>query len=86
MVVDSRYCPIIPEASTPRRAAPVLCAGVTVYKGLKMTDTQPGEWVLISGIGGLGHMAVQYAVAMGRRVAAIDVDDDQARARPEARR
>ena len=75
MVVDSRYCPIIPAGVDPAGAAPVLCAGVTVYKGLKMTDTQPGEWVLISGIGGLGHMAVQYAVAMGRRVAAIDVDE-----------
>ena len=55
--------------------APVLCAGVTVYKGLKMTDTQPGDWVVISGIGGLGHMAVQYAKAMGLNVAAVDVDD-----------
>ncbi|WP_028310028.1 alcohol dehydrogenase AdhP [Derxia gummosa] len=55
--------------------APVLCAGVTVYKGLKMTDTRPGQWVAISGIGGLGHMAVQYARAMGLRVAAIDIDD-----------
>jgi propanol-preferring alcohol dehydrogenase len=57
--------------------APVLCAGVTVYKGLKMTDTQPGDWVVISGIGGLGHMAVQYAKAMGLNVAAVDVDDDK---------
>ncbi|HVK51639.1 MAG TPA: alcohol dehydrogenase AdhP [Pseudoxanthomonas sp.] len=55
--------------------APVLCAGVTVYKGLKMTDTRPGNWVVISGIGGLGHMAVQYATAMGLNVAAVDVDD-----------
>jgi propanol-preferring alcohol dehydrogenase len=54
-----------------------LCAGVTVYKGLKMTDTQPGDWVVISGIGGLGHMAVQYAKAMGLNVAAVDVDDDK---------
>ena len=75
MVVDSRYCPIIPDGVDPAGAAPVLCAGVTVYKGLKMTDTKPGEWVLVSGIGGLGHLAVQYAVAMGRRVAAIDVDE-----------
>lgn len=75
MLVDSRYCPVLPDGVDPAAAAPVLCAGVTVYKGLKMTDTQPGEWVLISGIGGLGHLAVQYAVAMGRRVAAIDVDD-----------
>ena len=75
MVVDSRYCAVIPDGVDPAAAAPVLCAGVTVYKGLKMTDTKPGEWVLISGIGGLGHLAVQYAVAMGRRVAAVDVDD-----------
>ena len=38
---------------------------MTVYKGLKVTDTKPGDWVVISGIGGLGHMAVQYARAMG---------------------
>jgi propanol-preferring alcohol dehydrogenase len=46
-----------------------------VYKGLKATDTKPGDWVVISGIGGLGHMAVQYATAMGLNVAAVDVDD-----------
>jgi propanol-preferring alcohol dehydrogenase len=53
----------------------VLCAGVTVYKGLKVTDTKPGNWVVISGIGGLGHMAVQYAREMGLNVAAVDIDD-----------
>lgn len=55
--------------------SPVLCAGVTVYKGLKVTDTKPGDWVTISGIGGLGHMAVQYATAMGLNVVAVDIDD-----------
>lgn len=59
--------------------APVLCAGVTVYKGLKVTDTKPGDWVVISGVGGLGHMAVQYAKAMGLNVAAVDVDDAKLR-------
>ena len=59
--------------------APVLCAGVTVYKGLKVTDTSPGDWVVISGVGGLGHMAVQYAKAMGLNVAAVDVDEDKLR-------
>ncbi len=57
--------------------APVLCAGVTVYKALKVTDTKPGDWVVISGIGGLGHMAVQYARAMGLNAAAVDVDDSK---------
>ena len=56
-----------------------MCAGVTVYKGLKVTDTRPGDWVVISGIGGLGHMAVQYAKAMGLNVAAVDVDDAKLR-------
>ncbi|MGF1925171.1 MAG: zinc-binding dehydrogenase, partial [Bacteroidia bacterium] len=49
----------------------------TVYKGLKETEAKPGEWVAISGIGGLGHLAVQYAKAMGLHVAAIDVSDDK---------
>ncbi|MBS7458247.1 alcohol dehydrogenase AdhP [Coralloluteibacterium stylophorae] len=57
--------------------APVLCAGVTVYKGLKATGARAGDWVVISGIGGLGHMAVQYAHTMGMNVAAVDVDDDK---------
>lgn len=57
--------------------APILCAGVTVYKGLKMTEAKAGHWVAISGIGGLGHVAVQYARAMGFNVAAVDVDDSK---------
>jgi propanol-preferring alcohol dehydrogenase len=55
--------------------APILCAGVTVYKGLKMTEAKPGNWVVISGVGGLGHLAVQYAKTMGLNIVAIDVDD-----------
>lgn len=58
-------------------AAPVLCAGVTVYKGLKALECKPGDWVAISGIGGLGHMAVQYAKAMGFRVIAVDIAADK---------
>ena len=57
--------------------APILCAGVTVYKGLKETEVRPGQWVAISGIGGLGHVAVQYAKAMGLHVLAVDVSDDK---------
>ncbi|WP_425516894.1 zinc-dependent alcohol dehydrogenase [Novosphingobium profundi] len=55
--------------------APILCAGVTVYKGLKETEARPGQWVLISGIGGLGHVAVQYARAMGLHVIGIDIGE-----------
>ncbi|WP_298878390.1 alcohol dehydrogenase AdhP [uncultured Bradyrhizobium sp.] len=57
--------------------APILCAGVTTYKGLKETDARPGEWVAISGVGGLGHVAIQYAKAMGFKVAAIDIAADK---------
>ena len=58
-------------------AAPILCAGVTTYKGLKKTDTRPGEWVVISGVGGLGHVAIQYAKAMGLHVAAVDLGPEK---------
>lgn len=57
--------------------APILCAGVTSYKGLVETEARPGEWVVISGIGGLGHVAIQYARAMGLHVAALDVAPDK---------
>ncbi|WP_154606454.1 MULTISPECIES: alcohol dehydrogenase AdhP [Arthrobacter] len=77
MLVDAEFAPRIPDGLDPVEIAPVLCAGVTVYKGLKMTEARPGQWVVISGIGGLGHIAVQYAVAMGLRVAAVDIAEDK---------
>ncbi|WP_146340592.1 alcohol dehydrogenase AdhP [Nesterenkonia sp. NBAIMH1] len=77
MLVDARYAALIPKGADPHEIAPVLCAGVTVYKGLKLTGVRPGQWVAISGIGGLGHIAVQYAVAMGMRVIAVDIADDK---------
>lgn len=57
--------------------APILCAGVTTYKGIKETEARPGEWIAISGIGGLGHVAIQYAKAMGLHVVALDVTEDK---------
>ena len=77
VVADPNYVGHLPKNVDFVEIAPVLCAGVTVYKGLKVTDTKPGDWVVISGIGGLGHMAVQYAKAMGMNVAAVDIDDDK---------
>lgn len=75
VLADPNFVGHLPPNSDFVEIAPVLCAGVTVYKGLKVTDTKPGDWVVISGIGGLGHMAVQYAIAMGMNVAAVDIDD-----------
>ncbi|GGB80812.1 zinc-dependent alcohol dehydrogenase [Flavobacterium suaedae] len=77
VIADARYVGYLPANVNFLEMAPILCAGVTVYKGLKETETKPGEWVAISGIGGLGHVAVQYAKAMGMHVAAIDVADDK---------
>ena len=77
VTADARYVAHFPNNINFLEIAPITCAGVTVYKGLKETDTKPGEWVAISGIGGLGHLAVQYAKAMGLHVAAIDVSDEK---------
>ncbi|WP_429925712.1 alcohol dehydrogenase AdhP (plasmid) [Agrobacterium vitis] len=75
VVADPNYVGHLPDNVSFVDVAPILCAGVTVYKGLKVTDTKPGDWVVISGIGGLGHLAVQYAKAMGLNVIAVDIDD-----------
>ena len=75
VIADPDYVGRLPDNASFIGIAPILCAGVTVYKGLKATDTRPGDWVVVSGIGGLGHMAVQYARAMGLNVIAVDVDD-----------
>ena len=77
VVADSRYVAHFPKGINFTEMAPIICAGVTVYKGIKQTEAKPGEWVAISGIGGLGHLAIQYAKAMGLHVAAIDIADDK---------
>ena len=76
-LADPEFVAGLPDSLDFGPAAPVLCAGVTVYKGLKETEVRPGEWVAISGVGGLGHMAVQYAKAMGMHVVAADIFDDK---------
>ncbi|BBN87942.1 alcohol dehydrogenase AdhP [Azospira sp. I09] len=77
VLADPGYVGKLPDTLEFAPAAPVLCAGVTVYKGLKVLECKPGDWVAISGIGGLGHMAVQYAKAMGFHVIAVDVADEK---------
>lgn len=63
----------IPPGTDLAEVAPILCAGITVYKALKSADLMAGQWVAISGAaGGLGSLAVQYAKAMGYRVLGID--------------
>lgn len=75
VLADPAYVGHLPDGLDFAPAAPILCAGVTVYKGLKEADVRPGEWVVVSGIGGLGHLGVQYAKAMGMHVVAVDIAD-----------
>jgi propanol-preferring alcohol dehydrogenase len=75
IIADPNYVAHVPPGLGAAEAAPLICAGVTSYKGIKETEAKPGEWIAISGIGGLGHLAIQYARAMGLRVCAIDIDD-----------
>ena len=77
VVAKADFVGRLPDGVDFAAIAPILCAGVTTYKGLKETEARPGEWVVISGIGGLGHVAVQYAKAMGLHVAAVDVDESK---------
>jgi propanol-preferring alcohol dehydrogenase len=79
VLTDAAYLARIPDRLELNAAAPVLCAGVTVYKGIRETEARPGEWLVVTGIGGLGHMAVQYAKAIGLNVAAVDVAPDKLR-------
>lgn len=75
LVADPNYVARIPAGLGAKEAAPLICAGITTYKGIKETEAKPGEWIAISGAGGLGHLAIQYAKAMGLKVCAIDIDD-----------
>ncbi|MDY7573631.1 zinc-dependent alcohol dehydrogenase [Actimicrobium sp. CCI2.3] len=75
ILADPNYVAHIPEGLSAVDAAPLICAGVTTYKGIKETAARPGQWIVISGVGGLGHLAVQYAKAMGLLVCAVDIDD-----------
>ena len=75
ILADPNYVARVPAGLAAIEAAPIICAGVTTYKGIKESGAKPGEWIAISGIGGLGHLAVQYAKAMGLHVCAVDIDD-----------
>jgi alcohol dehydrogenase, propanol-preferring len=74
---SAEYVAHLPRSVNFIEAAPVLCAGVTVYKGIKETEVRSGEWIAISGVGGLGQLAIQYAKALGLQVVALDVSSDK---------
>jgi propanol-preferring alcohol dehydrogenase len=72
-----RYVVRVPEGVHPFDAAPLTCAGVTTYKAIKVAGTRPSDLVAVFGVGGLGHLALQYARIAGGSVVAVDLFDDK---------
>ncbi|MFJ9448579.1 alcohol dehydrogenase catalytic domain-containing protein [Kitasatospora sp. NPDC101235] len=78
VVVPADALARIPDALAAADAAPMACAGVTTYNGLRTSSARPGDLVAVLGIGGLGHLGVQYAAAMGFETVAIARGADKA--------
>jgi propanol-preferring alcohol dehydrogenase len=76
-IADARYVVQVPEGLDPFDAAPLTCAGVTTYKAVKVAGTRSSDLVAVFGVGGLGHMAIQYAQIAGGRVIAVDLLDEK---------
>jgi propanol-preferring alcohol dehydrogenase len=74
-VADAAFVGKVPTGVDPLDAAPLSCAGVTTYKAVKVAGTRSSDLVAMFGIGGLGHLAVQYACIAGASVAAVDLVD-----------
>ncbi|KIJ23323.1 hypothetical protein M422DRAFT_786205 [Sphaerobolus stellatus SS14] len=71
-VADSRWTVLLPPTLSFDAAAPLMCAGATIYSGLKLADLRPGQTVAIIGAGALGHLGVQFAKCLGLRVVCVD--------------
>lgn len=76
-VAYARYVVPVPDGMNSIDAAPLTCAGVTSYKAVKVAGTRPSDLVAVVGVGGLGHLAIQYAAIAGARVVAVDLIDEK---------
>ena len=76
-VAYGRYVVKVPAGIDPLDAAPLTCAGVTTYKAVKVAGTRSSDLVAVFGVGGLGHLAIQYAAIAGGRVVAVDIHDEK---------
>ncbi|PYI05565.1 GroES-like protein [Aspergillus sclerotiicarbonarius CBS 121057] len=77
-IADGRYASRIPDSVTDEEAGPMMCGGVTVYVACKRSNVKAGQWMVLPGAGGgLGHLAIQFARAMGMRVIAIDGGEEK---------
>ncbi|MFJ2541774.1 zinc-dependent alcohol dehydrogenase [Microbacterium sp. NPDC087589] len=77
MLSDARFATLVPDGVTALDAAPLTCAGVTTYAAIKNAHVIAGETVVVFGVGGLGHLAVQYARLVGAKVIAVDVTTEK---------
>ena len=78
VIVAADYAVKVPDGLDPAAATSISCAGVTTYKAVKVSQIQPGGWIGVFGIGGLGNLAVQYAKnVFGAKVVAFDINDDK---------
>jgi propanol-preferring alcohol dehydrogenase len=77
VLAEAKFVGRVPDAVDPLDAAPLTCAGVTTYKAVKVSRTRPSDLVAVFGIGGLGHLALQYAKIAGGTVVAVDVNDEK---------
>jgi len=71
MLAYASGCTLVPEGLSSEAAAPIFCAGFTVFSGLRNADPRPGDRVAVLGLGGLGHLALQYAKALGLETVAV---------------
>jgi propanol-preferring alcohol dehydrogenase len=78
-IADARFVVAVPDSVSSFEAAPLTCAGVTTYKAIKVAMVHPTERVGVFGIGGLGHLAQQYAQIFGGQTVAVDVTEDKLR-------
>lgn len=76
-VADATYVVAVPDEVSAFDAAPLTCAGVTTFKAIKVAEVRPSERVVIFGVGGLGHLALQYARLVGAEVIAVDLTEEK---------
>jgi propanol-preferring alcohol dehydrogenase len=76
-VVRAGFASPVPDSISSRDAAPLTCAGVTTYKAIKVARVAPAEMVAVFGVGGLGHLALQYARIAGAFVVGVDIEDSK---------
>ena len=78
LVIDSRFCFPLPDDIPTELAGPLLCGGITVYSGLRFAGMSSGQRIAIIGVGGLGHLAVQFASKLGNDVTVFTTTQDKA--------